>query len=99
MSHRELALSVLRGEEEDIVPFFPDISEWYKIKRLPIERVNEIPPGSFIGYDESLHKDNLVCPKSLLTGPILTSIVISIGVCRYIYMTGITLSMKIANIR
>lgn len=63
MSHRELALSVLRGEEEDIIPFFPDISEWYKIKRLPIERVNEVPPGSFISDDESLHKDNFGMPE------------------------------------
>ena len=63
MTFRELALAVLRGEKPKPVPFFPDISEWYKVRRLPIKRVNEISTGSFIADDNPLHKDNFGMPE------------------------------------
>jgi len=62
MDFKKLALNILHGENTGIIPFFPDISDWYKVKRLPKEHVDQIPTGSFISDDLPLHKNNFGMP-------------------------------------
>ncbi len=62
MSQRELFLDVLRGNEERPVPFFPDVSEWYKVRRLPLERAHEVPTGSLIPDEAALHDNSFGMP-------------------------------------
>ena len=62
MTNKELALNILNGNKENIIPFFPDISDWYKVKRLPKEQVEQIPTGSFISDDLSFHQNDFGMP-------------------------------------
>lgn len=63
MTNRDLALKILSGEKTDSIPFFPDISDWYKVKRLPKEQVDQFPTGCFIADDLPLHGNNLGMPE------------------------------------
>lgn len=63
---KELALSVIIGDETTIVPFFPDISDWYKVKRLAFEQRHEIPTGSFISDDAPFHRDSFGMPPAFV---------------------------------
>ncbi len=55
MTKRELFFQLVKGQGTPVVPFFPDISDWYKVRRLPLDSVHEIPTGSFIPDDAPLH--------------------------------------------
>jgi len=63
MSQRQLFLELIRGRETTIVPFFPDVSDWYKVRRLPLDRANEVPTGSFIPDDAPFHGNNFGMPQ------------------------------------
>jgi len=67
MSQRELFFELMRGRETGIVPFFPDISDWYKVRRLPLDRVHEVPTGSFIPDDAAFHKSSFGMPQEFAT--------------------------------
>ena len=56
-THKQLALDVLRGNRPQTIPFFPDISEWYKDKRLDIRHSHKVPTGSFISDEMDFHKN------------------------------------------
>jgi hypothetical protein len=62
MTQRELFFNLINGKPAAAVPFFPDISDWYKVRRLPRDRAHEIPTGSFIPDDASFHKDSFGMP-------------------------------------
>lgn len=63
MSQKELFFRLIRGQEPSIIPFFPDISEWYKAKRLPVSHAHEVPTGSFIPDEAPFHTGNLGMPR------------------------------------
>ncbi len=63
MQNKELALNVLNNKVTEIIPFFPDISDWYKTKRLPSDQAVQIPTGSFIPDDLPLHENNFSMPE------------------------------------
>ena len=63
MSQRELFFEFIKGPGTGIVPFFPDISDWYKVRRLPIDRVHEVPTGSFIPDDAPFHRNCFGMPQ------------------------------------
>jgi hypothetical protein len=56
MNQRQRFFKVLRGEEVDQVPFFPDISTWYENTRKTFGEEELFPPGSFIPDDHPFHK-------------------------------------------
>ena len=58
VSMRELALRLLKGEKTVEIPFFPDISDWYKVRRLPRKETHKIPTGSFIPDDRGQRTDD-----------------------------------------
>ena len=62
MTQRELFSNLIHGKPVAVVPFFPDISDWYKVRRLPRNRAHEIPTGSFIPDDASFHQDSFGMP-------------------------------------
>ncbi|HBO42453.1 MAG TPA: hypothetical protein DD670_00640 [Planctomycetaceae bacterium] len=62
-----LCLDVLRGRPTDRVPFCPDISDWYSIKRLPPEAMYTMPTGSFIPDDAPFHADDFGMPEPYKT--------------------------------
>lgn len=66
MSLRELFLKFIRGQETATIPFFPDISDWYKAKRLPVDRVHEVPTGSFIPDDAPFHQNSFEIPPEFV---------------------------------
>jgi hypothetical protein len=35
MTHRERVFALLEGRPVDRLPFYPDISDWYKARRTP----------------------------------------------------------------
>jgi hypothetical protein len=63
MSHRKVFFDVIKGQGATVVPFFPDISEWYKIRRLPLDEAHEVPTGSFIPDDAPFHGGSLGMPQ------------------------------------
>jgi hypothetical protein len=67
MSQRELFLKFVRGQRTDTIPFFPDISEWYKAKRLPISVAHEVPTGSFIPDGAPFHANSFGMPREFET--------------------------------
>lgn len=66
MSPRELFLNFIRGQETAVIPFFPDISDWYKAKRLPVDQVHKVPTGSFIPDDASFHRNSFEMPPEFV---------------------------------
>jgi hypothetical protein len=65
MNQRERFFNVLRGQEVDYAPFFPDISTWYENTRKPFGEEEIFPPGSFIPDDHPFQKRT-----SRLQGPL-----------------------------
>ena len=63
MSQRELFFQVIRGGEATIVPFFPDITEWYKVRRISLDKVHEVPTGNFIPDDAPFHGNSFGMPQ------------------------------------
>ena len=59
MTHRERFLAVLEGRPVDRLPFFPDISDWYKARRTPPGEPQRYPTGALIpdgiGFHEVQH--------------------------------------------
>ncbi len=64
MSQRKVFFDVIKGQGASVVPFFPDVSEWYKIRRLPLDKVHEVPTGSFIPDDASFHSNSFGMPPA-----------------------------------
>lgn len=62
MTQRGLFFEVIKGKQTTVVPFFPDISDWYKVRRLPLDRAHEIPTGSFIPDNAPFHHDSFGMP-------------------------------------
>lgn len=62
MTKRELFFQLVKGQGTPVVPFFPDISDWYKVRRLPLDRAHEIPTGGFIPDNAPFHKSSFGMP-------------------------------------
>lgn len=63
MTQRGLFFQVIKGKQSPVIPFFPDISDWYKVRRLPRGRAHEVPTGSFIPDDAPFHHDSYGMPR------------------------------------
>lgn len=55
MTHRERFFAVLEGTPVDRVPFFPDITDWYKAQRTTKGERQRFSPGQFIPDDDPFH--------------------------------------------
>ncbi|MDP2894972.1 MAG: uroporphyrinogen decarboxylase family protein [bacterium] len=62
MTKRELFFQLMKGQGTPVVPFFPDISDWYKVRRLPLDRAHEIRTGSFMPDDAPFHRNSFGMP-------------------------------------
>jgi len=63
MSQKEFFYRFVRGESNDTVPFFPDITDWYKARRTPAGESQKYPTGAFIPDDDPFHKVQVDMPK------------------------------------
>ena len=55
MTHRERFFALLEGRPVDRLPFFPDISDWYKARRTPAGEPQVYPTGALIPDGISFH--------------------------------------------
>jgi uroporphyrinogen-III decarboxylase len=56
MTHRERFFALLEGRPVDRLPFFPDISDWYKARRTPAGEPQRFPTGALIPDGIDFHK-------------------------------------------
>lgn len=62
MSHRELFFGLLSGQKLDRVPFFPDITDWYKARRTLPGQPQRFKTGEFISGNDPFHQENVDMP-------------------------------------
>ncbi len=55
MTHAERFFSVLKGKAADRTPFFPDITSWYVLTRIPLGVEQPFWPGQYIPDDSPFH--------------------------------------------
>ncbi len=69
MTHRERFAAVLAGEAADHPPFFPDITTWYVLTRLPLGEEQPFWPGQYIPDDSPFHDrpSRLAGPQAEMT--------------------------------
>ena len=63
MNQKELFYRFIKGELGNEVPFFPDITDWYKARRTPPGELQEYPTGAFIPDDDPFHKVKVDMPE------------------------------------
>lgn len=63
MTHRERLFAVLEGKPVDRVPFFPDITDWYKARRTSKGERQRFAPGQFIPDDDPFHDNQVDMPE------------------------------------
>ena len=56
MTHRERFFALLEGRPVDRLPFFPDISDWYKARRTPPGQPQKYMTGALIPDGTDFHK-------------------------------------------
>jgi uroporphyrinogen-III decarboxylase len=56
MTHRERFFALLEGRPVDRLPFFPDISDWYKARRTPAGEPQHFLTGALIPDGIDFHK-------------------------------------------
>jgi hypothetical protein len=57
MTQRERFFAVLENRPSDRVPFFPDITDWYKARRTPPGQPQRYATGQFIFDDDPFHRE------------------------------------------
>ena len=62
MTQRERFFAVLEGRAADRVPFFPDITDWYKARRTPTGEPQRYATGQFIVDDDPFHRQQVDMP-------------------------------------
>ena len=62
MTHRERFFALLEGRPVDQLPFFPDISDWYKARRTPKGEPQRFLTGSLIPDGIDFHKTHTDMP-------------------------------------
>lgn len=55
MTHAERFFSVLEGKAADRTPFFPDITSWYVLTRIPLGQEQPFWPGQYIPDDNGFN--------------------------------------------
>ncbi len=61
-THRQRWLDLLEGRSTDRLPFFPDISDWYKARRQPPNEPQAYGTGALIPDDSPLHENQVDMP-------------------------------------
>ena len=56
MTHRERFFAVVENGRADRVPFFPDITDWYKARRTPPGEPQRFATGQLIPDDDDFHR-------------------------------------------
>ena len=56
MTHAERFFAVLEGKPADRTPFFPDITTWYVLTRIPLGEEQPFWPGQYIPDDNPFHE-------------------------------------------
>jgi len=64
---RESFFAAVRGEPLERAPFFPDITSWYALTRMPLGQEQPYFPGQYIPDDSAIHD-----LPSRLRGPLAT---------------------------
>ena len=67
MTLRESFFAAVRGEPLERAPFFPDITSWYALTRIPLGQEQPYFPGQYIPDDSAIHD-----LPSRLSGPLAT---------------------------
>lgn len=62
MTHRERFLALLEGSSLDRLPFFLDISDWYKARRTPPGEPQRFLTGALISDGIDFHKTQYDMP-------------------------------------
>jgi len=62
LTHRQLFFALLDGKQPDKLPFFPDISDWYKGRRQPPNEPQAYNTGALIPDDSVLNKNQIDMP-------------------------------------
>lgn len=65
MTRRESFFAAVRGEPLERAPFFPDITSWYVLTRIPLGQEQPYFPGQYIPDDSAIHD-----LPSRLSGPL-----------------------------
>ena len=65
MTRREAFLAAAKGRRDGRAPFFPDITSWYVLTRIPLGDEQPYFPGQYIPDDSPIHE-----LPSRLSGPI-----------------------------
>jgi hypothetical protein len=55
MTHQERFFTVLSGGRPDRTPYFPDITSWYVLTRIPLGEEQPFWPGQYIPDDSDFH--------------------------------------------
>lgn len=62
-THRQRWFALLEGKQTDKLPFFPDISDWYKARRQPPNEPQVYNTGALIPDDSALHRNQVDMPS------------------------------------
>jgi uroporphyrinogen-III decarboxylase len=62
MTNRERFFAVMENETPDRVPFFPDITDWYKARRTGKGEPQRFATGQIIFDDDSFHSEQVDMP-------------------------------------
>jgi len=63
MTHRGRFFAVVEGRPLDRVPFFPDITDWYKARRTPVGEPQRFATGQLIPDDAPFHGNQVDMPE------------------------------------